>query len=553
MKKSILLTLLMILGVQLVFSQVQKSQRLVLIEHFTQASCGFCPPWNTAYNNLVSANPGKVVILRYQVSWPGYDPMNLHNPGEVANRVALYGINAVPASRLDGTNVGQVTQSSLDNRYAISSPCTINLSHHLSPNYDSILVSMTITATEDMPASLKAHIAVIEEHIHFASPPGSNGESDFYNVMKKMLPNANGTTLPALTTGQSYTINLGWKLKNVYDIDELAVIAFVQNSGTKEVLQSGRTVAVPVVPLYSYDANLMKLISEHDCSGNARPSVTFANFGSTPLTDLTFKYNVNGGTEKTYTWHTTTALNFLEQTTVVLDTINFSDENNLLTVRVCDPNGQPDQNNLNDTAKISFVKYKDMYSYLTLKMKLDGYASHITWKILKPDGNILKQGGPYNNNQPITVPISAPTEGCYKFFIMDSEGDGLLAPGYYKIYDSFNHILVDSTSFTGFQKVHPFNVRFDAGINEQTTTYDVSIFPNPFRNETRISFILKQAAIVELSVLNILGNIVYSDYLGNLNKGEQYYVLPAKNLKSGVYFIKMKIGNKLITKKIVVN
>ena len=478
--------------------------------------------------------------------------MNLHNPGEVGSRVSYYGINGAPTSRLDGTNVGEVTQGSLDARYAVSSPYTIALTHHISVNYDSIYIKMVITATSDMPSGLIAQIAVIEEHIHFNSPPGSNGETDFYNVMLKMLPNANGTTVPALNTGQTFTINTGWKLNYFYDIDDLAVVGFIQDNSNKDVKQTGYSAAVPVIPAHSYDAYIKKMVNEQDCNGNAKPTVTFVNFGSVPLTSLTIKYNINGGADHTYLWSTSTPLNFLEQTTVDLDTINFSDTNNLLTVYLTNPNGQPDQNPANDTAKTTFVKYRDLYRTIYLKMKMGSSGGTITWKILKPDGSIFTSGGPYNNNQPISKTIVLPSEGCYKFFIMDSEGNGLLPPGYYKITDSVHNVLVDSTSFVGYQKVHPFNVRYDAGIIENTVATNVSIFPNPFQKEAKITFNLEQSETVKISVFNILGRIVYNDDLGYLLEGNHQYTLPAYNLEAGIYFVKLNIGNKLVTKKIVI-
>src|SRR5258706_16343823 len=57
-----------------------QSQRLVLCEEFTQASCPPCAAQNPAYNTLLNANPTKVVAIKHQTSWPGVDPMNAQNP-----------------------------------------------------------------------------------------------------------------------------------------------------------------------------------------------------------------------------------------------------------------------------------------------------------------------------------------------------------------------------------------------------------------------------------------------------------------------------------------
>lgn len=47
-------------------------------------------------------------------------------------------------------------------------------------------------------SQLVAHNVVIEKHIHFNTAPGTNGEKDFYNVMKKMLPGSGAPACPLL-------------------------------------------------------------------------------------------------------------------------------------------------------------------------------------------------------------------------------------------------------------------------------------------------------------------------------------------------------------------
>jgi hypothetical protein len=477
--------------------------------------------------------------------------MNLHNPLEVSSRVNYYSVPDIPYSRLDGLNVGMVDQTILNNRCTVSSPFTISLSHRLSANYDSIYVAMAITATQNTPAGLKAHIAVIEKNIHFSTPP-SNGEKDFFYIMKKMLPDSNGTTMPAMNTGQSFTIQAAWKLKNVYNIEELAVVGFIQDNATKEVKQAGFSDTIPVVAAYNYDVSFIKMINEHDCTGKDRCLATFINYGSAPLTSLNIKYTINNGNENSYLWSSPTPLNFLEQTTVVLPTINFSDETSQFVVYLTDPNGQTDQHHANDTAKTTIYKYKELNKKILLKINANGKP--ISWKILKPGGRIFLQAGPYTDNyQTITSSFSIPAEGCYKFIITNPDGDGLISPGYYKIYDSLNNILVDSTGFAGFQNTNPFYVKMDSVTPEKKFNGMFTIFPNPFEEKTKIIFYLEQITAVEITVVNILGSLVYTDKLGNLPEGTQQYILSAKNFKPGVYFVKLKVGDKLLTRKIVVN
>ena len=82
-----------------------QATRLVLAEEFTQASCGPCASQNPAFNTLLQQNPTKIIDIKYQTSFPGVDPMNAHNPNEVASRRSYYGVNGVPHALIDGTSV----------------------------------------------------------------------------------------------------------------------------------------------------------------------------------------------------------------------------------------------------------------------------------------------------------------------------------------------------------------------------------------------------------------------------------------------------------------
>src|SRR5437763_16692955 len=108
-----------------------QTQRMVLSEEFTQASCPPCASANPTYNAMCDANPTKLIGLHYQVSWPGSDPMNAENAAQVATRVSYYGVTGVPDSKLDGVDVypSSLTQAQIDAEYAVASPFTLTATH----------------------------------------------------------------------------------------------------------------------------------------------------------------------------------------------------------------------------------------------------------------------------------------------------------------------------------------------------------------------------------------------------------------------------------------
>jgi hypothetical protein len=72
------------------------------------------------------------------------------------------------------------------------------------------------------------------------NPAPTTNQQVFTYVMRKMLPNANGTTLASLTAGQTETINLNHTLNNliVGNMNNVSVVAFLQNHATREIYQS---------------------------------------------------------------------------------------------------------------------------------------------------------------------------------------------------------------------------------------------------------------------------------------------------------------------------
>jgi hypothetical protein len=75
--------------------------------------------------------------------------------------------------------------------------------------------------------------------------------------------------------------------------------------------------------------------------------------------------------------------------------------------------------------------------------------------------------------------------------------------------------------------------------------------PNPFNSITNISYILSETAHVSLIVYNILGQKVEELVNGEMSAGPHGFRWDAQNIPSGVYFLKMTVGNNTDTKKML--
>ena len=352
-----------------VYSQSPKSQRMVLVEEFSNASCGPCASQNPAFNTLLQANPTKVIPLKYQWDYPGYDPMNAQNPTEPDTRIGYYGFSGVPTGIVDGRAIDSCSgaylgcpaclkQVNINSEALVSSPFTIDLSHTLSPDYDSIFITMIITATEavNVTGPFKAHVAITENKISFLTAPGANGEKEFYNVMRKMLPGVQGTTLTnTWIVGQESTLTFAVPLPTyIYDYSQVAVVAFLQDDATKNVKQAAFSANRPL----SIDAGLaspnpITNISTLNCVQNIVPSITIKNYGTTPITSAVIKYRIDSNGDSIYNWNG--SINSLASSTFALPQITFPLGSHTLTVSINNPNASVDYNSINNSANLSLI------------------------------------------------------------------------------------------------------------------------------------------------------------------------------------------------------
>lgn len=331
-------------------SALAQSPRLILAEEFTQASCGPCAAQNPNFNTLLAANTSKVVGLKYQTNWPGTDPMNTQTQSWVGPRVTYYNVSGVPYATLDGTPQtggsysgapANWNQSKIDTRYAITSPFTLDVSHTFDASYSNVDITVDIACTQAAAGTLSLRVALVEQEINFCQAPGTNGETEFYGVMRKMLPNATGTTLSnSWTAGQTQQLTLSTTIPAyIYDLKQVAVVVFIQNDANKEVLQAGISEPLPI----ALDASVKDCsapASSITCVSGYDPSITITNEGTTAITSVDLSYSVTGGTPLTYT--ATVSIAPGASTTVTLPNISIATFPSTFTCNVVSVNGGTD-------------------------------------------------------------------------------------------------------------------------------------------------------------------------------------------------------------------
>jgi len=251
-------------------------QKLVLIEDFANVSCIPCVQSNKIIESLSNIKFGrtKLVVIKFPTYFPSpNDPFYLANKIDCDSRIAYYNIFFAPSTITDGIErpistdsldviskvegrldslprfdvsvTAEVTGGNymitvnikvIDKYFPLSQNLNINAGDTKTLNFDLQLDTTPINYSD-----LVLHTVVTETDIEFSSPPGSNGETKFFDVMRKMLPSNEGQDLSTLQQTGEETYQFQLALDPGWDVTNLNVVTYVQDKVTSEVFQTGST------------------------------------------------------------------------------------------------------------------------------------------------------------------------------------------------------------------------------------------------------------------------------------------------------------------------
>lgn len=328
-----------------VISQAQ--QRLALYEEFSGENCGPCAVANPGVWATASAtgNDTKVLLLKYQSPIPSAGPIYNANTVFTDNRLDFYSVNSAPNGGFNGQSFDHpttnFTQANINTASTGTAKFTVSISN---PTYaagnQSFTATVTVTATvAGTYTNLKLRSALVES-LHYATAPGTNGETDFHNVVRQMYDNnganPDGQTIQGTwTAGQSMTYTIKGAVPSYVGNNPATpavnfLAAWVQRDDTKEVLQVGKTGNVTIQkPALDVALTAISGVAGLKCQLPVAltPTITVKNVGTTPITsakvygtngftqDLTFNPAIAAGATKDVT------LNAMNVTTAGVQTI----------------------------------------------------------------------------------------------------------------------------------------------------------------------------------------------------------------------------------------
>lgn len=226
-----------------------RSRRTVMLESFGNVNCGTCAQAAGNLVNLCASDgygPDRALFIEYSVSWPNpTDPMYLANPTENAERYTFYWVVATPLLLIDGVAqpdaldpVGPV--GAVAARWDVDPGFLVDV--EAEPGVGAAMpVDVTLTPLRDVDLSgCTLYVALYEDLVTYPTPPGTNGQSVFHHVFRDRVDAP--PALGALAAGTPATFELSLN-RGAADAANVTVIAFVQRTADKAVLQAGSTAA----------------------------------------------------------------------------------------------------------------------------------------------------------------------------------------------------------------------------------------------------------------------------------------------------------------------
>ena len=568
---------------QLPVSQTPENKNVVL-EEFTGIHCGYCPDGHRRAQLIQDSHPDDVVLINIHTG--GFATPSAGEPdfrtsfgsalgsqsqlagypaGTVNRHYFGYSQNSSPSG---ATALGRAQWSgAADVILAESSYCNIALEADVDVQTREMTVNVEVYYTANAPVNSNfINVALLQDNVEGPQSGAStnpsqvlpNGKYNHMHMLRHLITGQWGDEITTVTQGtlvqRQYTYTLPADINGVdLDLGNIRIAGFVAE-GHQEIITGSYGVVNYTGLSYNLNASILDVTSDDFiCTSNElKPKVIIKNTGAQAITALEFEYNVNNGTTQTYSW--TGNINTFGSTIIDLPDFSFTVEpTNTLSVNITSINGNStDDNAADNNQSVSFNKTTNegQGTNYVVTIVQDRYGSETTWIITDESDNIIQSGGPYSNlsangTQTHTHNVTINTSGCYKFFVLDSYGDGMCCSygnGSYQMAQADGTIVLQGDGNFGSQVKQSFSI-------DATNTVDDAFFQNLriYPNPSTGIFNISGAKDMDVAVFDMLGNQIINKRLN-----EENTQLSLKNLAKGLYFAKFQKDGKTGIKKLII-
>lgn len=418
-------------------TQTLSAKHVVLYEKFTNNGCGPCARFAPASDSLVNIRLGDMVALTYHGSYPNADDPNyVQAKKDVDARIGVYGITGYPSVIIDGTQISHsipTMDAKIDE--CMQKEQTIDLGISTTFADGTLTTKLTAKALKALNnPNLRLFVAVIEEDVPL-SKPAPNMQIEFKYVFRHFMQDPSGYDMGAFAeAGKEAVYENSWKVQGLQNNDEMAVVAWIQDMSTKEIVEAC------YAPKSTDKTDAAKVLLVKDtptaiCSPHYTAKVWFRNLGSKPITSCNVCVNINGHVQKT-PW--TGNLGYLE--TEIFTTPDFTDFTfdqdaavNVTNIYISDINGTEATSN---SYSQNFTNSVVGQNSVELAVFTDNKPEETSWELLDADNNVIETSEPFTEKRKFyrrVFPLAS--DGCYRVRFIDKGGDGIVGAygnGYYK-------------------------------------------------------------------------------------------------------------------------
>ncbi|HET8809472.1 MAG TPA: peptide-N-glycosidase F-related protein [Flavobacteriaceae bacterium] len=313
------------------------------------------------------------------------------------------------------------------------------------------------------------------------------------------------------------------------------------------------------------------------------PKIKVHNAGGTAITSIDFSYGVTDSTSVNYTWTGTlapledTTISFPELQTLTNMSIAGLNGTYEFEVAITGVNGQTDDDATNNNMVSDFALAPLWPSDLMLTLKTSNIVEtngswflgnpNQKWVITDMSGAVVASRDNTNADTQYSDQVSLPAAGFYKLKLTSDNCAGLhwwpfdgtpaVHPGFFKVKDmSGTSIPMNNYAYAGTPRddwgceyVQYFTVASagTAGIEDQTYTESIRVYPNPATNFFMID-VVGLAPPYNIRLVDILGKTVFQT-----KAQRQSIQIPTREFSAGLYMLIFQDSNgQKRVKKIVI-
>ncbi len=337
-------------------------------------------------------------------------------------------------------------------------------------------------------------------------------------------------------------------------------------SGTSNYIVNNQLVTYGE-PNFDLDAAITKIIKPNADEASetrfnpacAYPEIVIQNTGSQTITKIKIEYFVDGGQTESHTWYG--SLNFLEKDTITLpidDMTFWISGANVFNAEISNPNDQTDEYEFNNKYSTTFEDihvYPDGNTY-TVQLKTNNYGYQSSYTLKDGAGTMLYQREDCDDNTLYEDDFYL-FPGCYELRVDDSGDNGLefwaqpaQGIGFFKIINADGIPLYTFEPDFGGYASFEFGVGSITDIGEKNDPFVFSVYPNPANEVINIDILSSVNGSVSATLYNsLMKPVIVQTY--QKPSTEFKVELNIGDLPVGAYFLTIKYGNQVKTKKII--